>query len=345
MGQTNKKILMGHTRAATVGNVRVSNAHPFEFKTFVGAHNGTLDYSSRRELPFNTYFETDSEALISSINDHGVPETINKMEGAWALSLVNKDDGTIQFLRNSQRDLCFCFNKAGTALFWASEPQFLRFVLLRKGIDIREDKVFRFAENLLYTHDIPVNNGRFEQPERVQVKGKSQSSGPFMRPGATGGANHHGSDHNSRAFESARTVLERTREQHKKSREQTNVVRLMTKHMENDDEGGISILPPFHPDFYEVRGKKKREHRLFIGWNQRLWDEVLFKKQTARGCAFCTEAPKWGDNVVFCRPDAFTCQKCSGDEGIEEALRSGTPDLPVMGANENELNDPLPTIN
>lgn len=350
ISQTNKKILMGHTRAATVGNVRLSNAHPFEFKKYVGAHNGTLDYSSRRELPFHAYFETDSEALISSINDHGFPETMPKMEGAWALSLVNKEDGTLQFLRNNQRDLCFCFNKAGTTLFWASEPQFLRFILARKNIDIREDKVFRFAENMLYTYDVPLNCGKFAEPERSQVKGKTPALFMSVNTGGTGANynNEHGHGPGHRTFESARTVLERTRA----AKEQTDVVKLHVKHMVmgDDDEGGISLLPKFHGDFYETRGRKKREHKLFIGWSQRLWDENLFKKQTSCGCAFCKEVPKWGDNIVFCRSDAFTCQKCSGDDGIEESIRQGVAELPVMSvieaaSNENSLNDPLPTIN
>src|SRR6056297_646133 len=36
------RVLLGHNRAATLGEVDWKNAHPFDFPELIGAHNGTL---------------------------------------------------------------------------------------------------------------------------------------------------------------------------------------------------------------------------------------------------------------------------------------------------------------
>lgn len=350
MALTNKKVLMGHCRAATVGSVRVSNAHPFEFDNYVGAHNGTLDYSARRGLEDHLYYDTDSEALIANIDSKGVPDVIRDMEGAWALSLANKENGTLEFIRNNKRDLCFCFNKSGQALFWASEADFLRFVLRRNDIEIQDQKVFRFTEDVHYIYKIPLNTGKFEVPERHKSEGRKALFSPFHRSTRSqnfgaGNRTFGGNDNNHRA---AFSVIDRTRA---KAREQTNVVRLMTKHNiqapdSEDETCGISLLPKFHGDFYETRGKRRSKHYVFKALGGRYWDSRLFMSLTKHGCAFCGETPNWGDNIVLCRDNIFTCQKCSGDEGIEMMIQTGNESFPVMSASENtELNDPLPTIN
>ena len=47
------KAIIGHNRAATVGAVTNTNAHPFEHGSITGVHNGT----------FNTYYQTARSSL------------------------------------------------------------------------------------------------------------------------------------------------------------------------------------------------------------------------------------------------------------------------------------------
>jgi predicted glutamine amidotransferase len=78
-------VLIGHVRAATVGNLRTENTHPFRYRQWLFAHTGTVDgYRSMRErlieslpefLRRNVRGDTDSELLfhlfLSFLHDAG----------------------------------------------------------------------------------------------------------------------------------------------------------------------------------------------------------------------------------------------------------------------------------
>lgn len=126
------KCIIGHNRAATVGSVTKANAHPFDFSKVVGVHNGTL--KKRTGLDKHAAFKVDSENLYHHINEHGLEDAINKCEGAYALVWVDKENNILNFYRNEERPLSYCYSEDGQTLFWASEPDMLRFVLARVGI-------------------------------------------------------------------------------------------------------------------------------------------------------------------------------------------------------------------
>lgn len=127
------KVLMGHNRHATVGNVNHSNAHPFEFDTLVGCHNGTL--TNKKDLVDAKDFIVDSENLYHSIEKVGLEETVSTIEGAWALTWWDRKDLTLNFLRNDERPLHFCYSLNRKTLFWASEKQQLAWILDRNNVE------------------------------------------------------------------------------------------------------------------------------------------------------------------------------------------------------------------
>ncbi|CAN5950617.1 unnamed protein product [Sphagnum jensenii] len=90
MNKASLKVIIGHNRYATIGEKTPKNAHPFKFPNLVGAHNGTIDSWSLRDLEDSGQFGTDSEALYNSISKIGIKSTIEKMTGAWALSWLIK---------------------------------------------------------------------------------------------------------------------------------------------------------------------------------------------------------------------------------------------------------------
>ncbi len=98
--------LLGHNRAATVGAVNRNNAHPFSHNGVHLSHNGTL----RNERDLDSYFdhEVDSEMLCDDISRNGLKETLEKVDGAFALTWVDEADGTINIVRNSERPLWIC---------------------------------------------------------------------------------------------------------------------------------------------------------------------------------------------------------------------------------------------
>jgi predicted glutamine amidotransferase len=141
--------IIGHNRYATKGAVNNTNAHPFEFDNVVGAHNGTL--RSTWNLDKSNVFAVDSECLYNHINDNGIDSAFDKAVGAYALTWFDKAQQTLQFLRNNERPLCYCFSEDYRTLFWASESWMLIGILWRNSIDhtdiivTREDTLYEFA--------------------------------------------------------------------------------------------------------------------------------------------------------------------------------------------------------
>ena len=126
------RVLIGHNRFATTGAITRRNAHPFEFETLVGVHNGTL--TRKHELPSATKFNVDSEALYNYIEEVGVEEAMLKAFGAWALVWYDKKRESINFLRNKERPLFCAYTTSGNTVYWASESWMLMAALNRNEI-------------------------------------------------------------------------------------------------------------------------------------------------------------------------------------------------------------------
>lgn len=145
-------VLIGHNRYATVGKVNRQNAHPFEFPSVVGAHNGTL--TNKYALPDHTHFDVDSEALYNSFDVDGVDLTIGKLRGAWSLVWWDKVGKTLNFLRNNERPMAYCLSEDGKTLFAASEGHMLLWILARNSI--KHTPINITAVDVHYT--LPVEN-------------------------------------------------------------------------------------------------------------------------------------------------------------------------------------------
>lgn len=120
--------LVGHCRAATVGDVKLSNAHPFRFNNVVGVHYGTI----RQKFKGASDFDTDSEALYKLINDEGIESALNEVadfDSAYALVWVDKSEDTLNFIRNAKRPLWFTRLFGGTTLVWSSDPKTLKYAV------------------------------------------------------------------------------------------------------------------------------------------------------------------------------------------------------------------------
>lgn len=141
------RVLLGHNRAATKGKVVAENAHPFIYDNIIGAHNGTLNRWGN--LLDGSKFDVDSKAIFNHIAEEDVADLWSKLDGAAALVWMNKEEKTVNFLRNSKRELYYTTSTDGKCFFWASEPWMMYVACTREGIDI--EKPVMFKENVHYT--------------------------------------------------------------------------------------------------------------------------------------------------------------------------------------------------
>lgn len=145
-----KTAMIGHTRKATVGGISRATAHPFSSPPFHGVHNGTL--RNWRQLPGDT-LATDSATLYDCFSRLGVRDTIEQLDGAYALVWYNEEDRTINFLRNKERTLFYCFADGFKKMFWASEEWMLHVAITRSTE--RMDNVAKTGEPVKYVEAIP----------------------------------------------------------------------------------------------------------------------------------------------------------------------------------------------
>lgn len=145
------KVLLGHNRWATKGKISKQNAHPFEFATLVGAHNGTL--RSVSNLDDYKDFDVDSENLYHDMNQNGVYETIPKLNGAFALTWYDKIDNTINLIRNNERELYFTYTEDMKTLLWASEDWMLLVAAHQAEVKIQKPQLLPVG--VLHTFDVP----------------------------------------------------------------------------------------------------------------------------------------------------------------------------------------------
>lgn len=137
------KVLMGHNRFATQGEIVAENAHPFEFENVIGAHNGTIAEWNTKKLHMADAFKIDSQKLYSQLNhDADVQKLWDHLEdgqgSAASLTYWDKRDNSMNFVRNSQRPMHFAVTKDTQTLFWASEKWMLQVACANNGVQIQD---------------------------------------------------------------------------------------------------------------------------------------------------------------------------------------------------------------
>lgn len=129
------QLYIGHNRLATRGENTSANAHPFEFDTLIGVHNGTLEsrckYRLEKELGIK--HPVDSYILYAAIDKFGVKDAMSLVEkgssqdaGAWSLVWYDKTDHTLNMLRNEWRPMWYGYEDTFKRMFFGSRWQDLQ---------------------------------------------------------------------------------------------------------------------------------------------------------------------------------------------------------------------------
>jgi len=143
-------VFIGHNRFATQGKVNVDNAHPFEFDSVVGAHNGTVNQYSLRNFHGYKDFDVDSQIIYSHLSHtRSIDEVWADADGALALVWWDKVDNKLNLIRNNQRTLHVAYSEDDKAILWSSEVWMLLVAAMRHGIKLKEP--IDLKPNRLYT--------------------------------------------------------------------------------------------------------------------------------------------------------------------------------------------------
>ena len=128
------KMVVGHNRAATRGNVVDTNAHPFVVDDkIVLVQNGT--YKGDHKHHKNT--EVDTEAMAHVISESAtIEEALQKINAAYAFVWYNADDKTLNLIRNHERPL-YLADFHGTGFAFASESTMLSYSFGRAEVPLK----------------------------------------------------------------------------------------------------------------------------------------------------------------------------------------------------------------
>ena len=142
-------VALGHNRASTIGRSIDDNAHPFEFDRYVGAHNGTIT-NYRTLLPVYKY-AVDSANLIASIDKEGTEVLTEVRSGSYALTLYDKKEQHMVFVRNDGRPLHLLENNG--QLLWASESEMLYWLASRNGMLTKDSNFIEVPTHEIIRYD------------------------------------------------------------------------------------------------------------------------------------------------------------------------------------------------
>ena len=143
--------VIGHNRAATQGLVTDPNAHPFVHDHIVLAHNGTLDKTKPGVQGQHT---VDSARIAEHMVTNGEKETLEALNGAFALMWVNNQDHTFNIARNKERPLHFAFSEDEKTVFFASEVWMIDVAASKAGYKLKEESIWELGVGEWYSFDL-----------------------------------------------------------------------------------------------------------------------------------------------------------------------------------------------
>lgn len=196
------RVMLGHNRAATFGDVTAENAHPFTHKHITGVHNGSLrDWYDLENFAEN---DVDSLSLIQTIAERGIDDTWKSFTGAAAIVFWDAKEGTLNFIRNDERPLYIGHNIADNLLYWASEPWMIRVAASRNKASLKDEKndIFQLKAHHLHTYKPTATScellevRELEKKKVVTIIGRGYTGGSVGFPSVPS---------NRRRFKSTRT--------------------------------------------------------------------------------------------------------------------------------------------
>jgi hypothetical protein len=146
--------LLGHVRAKTIGLSTIENAHPFEYGSIIGLHNGTLKnhWELCKKYKLNAIdYNVDSQVLIKSLSKFKDPRVLYDFDGAAAVVFTDKN------LNKGKSHTIFVFRNNERPLFYGETEEGIYYSSLQESLkSINCENIKSFEINNLYV----IKNGK-----------------------------------------------------------------------------------------------------------------------------------------------------------------------------------------
>jgi len=351
------KVLAAHNRWATRGKVNAINAHPFTFGDITGMHNGTLKNQSL--LPDSHTFTVDSENIFWSFNKIGVDDTIKKLHGAYALVWYEEDKQTINFVRNNDRPLSYCYSIDNKTIFWASEALMLELALHRQGV--KHNEIVSLPIHTLMSVEIPLSGHKIKNVTQRKVEHHVEQYGEYLRQGNVHRINSSSGDL-YKIFGTEHEFQIGELETNEYGQEYFRLLPLedievggkdlpvqifvgsysdMKERIEQAKEHGMylkgklasyadrfnnpSFITVQHNtvEFSEDEGQGADEDAavdLYMGFDNEMLDEKEWKKATKLGCSWCASPANPSEDNFFISSNEFFCPECASMDYVKQYI-------------------------
>lgn len=292
-GATSVFLIAGHSRAATVGRITDTNAHPFHCKHIVGMHNGTIPGLATGGM-------TDSETLLHTLADHGLQAAVDEARfGAYALVWLDAEKRTLNFVRNSERPLCLL--KTHGATYWASEAGMLHMMKSRESMSSGDIMILGSDVHM----SIDLDYGAIKKQE--------------MKP-TTKVSTYTPRDASAIAPDSKQTVL------HLPSVPSVPLKKGITDHFDAKDKQSLEEKYgiPFDPDVPGPRydGYLKPKSGLYKGFKHKKMRMEKAIDLLGKGCAVCGVIHDHNDEVYWYNNSSYVCADHKDIELVNTYLSS-----------------------
>lgn len=165
---TKGKVLVGHNRKATKGQINDANAHPFVENNIVLVHNGTIYNQNQLD---GAAVDVDSHAICHDMAINGYKETLKKINGAFAIIWYDTKTEKLYLTRNKERPLHFV--ETPQSYIISSEQGILELILKRNQITTIKSIYYVEPETVI-AFDLKKNDYTIEDlyPKKQQTQQK-----------------------------------------------------------------------------------------------------------------------------------------------------------------------------
>lgn len=333
-----RSIFLGHARLPTKGSAEDYNMiHPHRVDHIIGVHNGTLSEVDGKWVDKEA---SDSKLMFESIARHGIDHAIAESRGAYCLVWIDELAHTINFLRNYERPLSFGYyvplipskddpkklepdnNARPGTLYFASEPDFLRVVLRRRGGPKHSLKVFPLPVDTLMSFSLKIGGDVVPREER-KLERPIKPWTPYQQNQNQNQSTHHegsrrwyhgAQNHGGQSNNSGQTLLPPPRNNSDSAPVSRNGVGAMYDVPDTRKQG--SLLEAVFRNAQGLGGKVETyetQRNFFVTWDK--LNEVLNS-----GCSFCGHIAAYSDytarNLKFIGKNDYLCIACSTDPNL-----------------------------